>query len=241
MISFGFKVIFCIEKQFPRVLSWSHYSIWIVDEMDMTPLQVRYSWGKFPTQTQSGTPSTIIYARWSSWAWETWMSCFYGFTVYIAILSYHNYMIYTPRPNDVYNNWWLFGSEPWSEPMPALIGPLVTNLIKIWIRIQQSLSFAKLWTFCLGLKVLKQHVTFRRLSWKPPASLMCVCLHVSAWVNGITWHNRWASLSQRKCSFVAILRKWRRKWTDFHWLMSPPQVTNERRELDRYPLHIILS
>ena len=37
----------------------------IVDEMDMTLLQVRYSWGKFLTQTQSGTPSTIIYTRWS--------------------------------------------------------------------------------------------------------------------------------------------------------------------------------
>ena len=48
MISFGFKVIFCIEKQFPGVLTCSHYSmdkcdIWIVDEIDMTPLQVRYS------------------------------------------------------------------------------------------------------------------------------------------------------------------------------------------------------
>ena len=28
---------------------------------------VRYSWGKFLTQTQSGTPSTIKYTRWSSW------------------------------------------------------------------------------------------------------------------------------------------------------------------------------
>ena len=48
MISFGFKVIFCIEKQFSGVLTWSHFSmdkcnILIVDEMDMTPLQVRYS------------------------------------------------------------------------------------------------------------------------------------------------------------------------------------------------------
>ena len=73
MISFGFKVIFCFEKQFPVVLTWSHYSmdkcnLWIADEMDMTPLQVRYSWGKFLPQTQSGTPSTIIYTRrWSSW------------------------------------------------------------------------------------------------------------------------------------------------------------------------------
>ena len=29
--------------------------------------QVRFSWGKFPPQTQSGTPSSIIYTRWSSW------------------------------------------------------------------------------------------------------------------------------------------------------------------------------
>ena len=45
MISFGFKVIFCIEKQFHMVLTWSDYSmdkcdIQIADEMDMTPLQV---------------------------------------------------------------------------------------------------------------------------------------------------------------------------------------------------------
>ena len=66
------KKSFLHWKQFPGILTWSHYSkdkydIWIVDEMDMTPLQVRYSWGKFLTQIQSGTPSTIIYTRWSSW------------------------------------------------------------------------------------------------------------------------------------------------------------------------------
>ena len=49
--------------------------IWIADEMDMTPLQVRYSWVKFLPQTQSGTPSAIIYGtpsaiiyiRWRIW------------------------------------------------------------------------------------------------------------------------------------------------------------------------------
>ena len=38
------------------------YNIWIVDEIDMTPLQVCCPWGKFLTETQSG-----IYTRWSSW------------------------------------------------------------------------------------------------------------------------------------------------------------------------------
>ena len=66
MISFGIKVIFCIEKQFHWVLTWSDYSmdkctIWIADETDMTPLQVRYPWGKYLPQTKSGTPSTIVY------------------------------------------------------------------------------------------------------------------------------------------------------------------------------------
>ena len=62
---------FSIEKQFHGVLTWSENSmdkcnIWIPDEMDMTPFQVRYSWGKFLPQTQSGTPPTIIYTRWNS-------------------------------------------------------------------------------------------------------------------------------------------------------------------------------
>ena len=62
---------------------------------------------------------------------------------------------------------------------------------------------------------------FTWLSVKPPASLMHICLHVIAWVSGVMWHNKWASLSHWKCSFVVILRKWHRKWTDFQWLISP--------------------
>ena len=34
--------------------------------MDMTPLQVRYSWGRFLPRTESGAPSTIIYTQWNS-------------------------------------------------------------------------------------------------------------------------------------------------------------------------------
>ena len=41
--------------------------VWIADEMDITPLQVRYSWSKIPPQMQSGTPLIIIYTRWSIW------------------------------------------------------------------------------------------------------------------------------------------------------------------------------
>ena len=68
MISFGFEVTFYIEKQFHGVHTWSDYSmdkydIWIADEMDMTPLQVRYWWAKFLPQSRSGTPSTITYTR----------------------------------------------------------------------------------------------------------------------------------------------------------------------------------
>ena len=63
---------FALKNQFHGVLTWSHYwmdkyDIWVADEMDMTPLQVRYSWGKFLPQTLSGTPLTIIYTRCSSW------------------------------------------------------------------------------------------------------------------------------------------------------------------------------
>ena len=66
-------VIFCIEKQFPGVLTWSHYSmvkcnIWIVDEMDMTPLQVGYSWGKFQHRLK------YLYTM-EQLVWGTWMSC----------------------------------------------------------------------------------------------------------------------------------------------------------------------
>ena len=58
------------------------YNIWIVNEMDMTPIQVHYPWGKFQAQTQSGTPSTTVLSvhdetvgmrdldvmlRWSHW------------------------------------------------------------------------------------------------------------------------------------------------------------------------------
>ena len=66
------KSFFCIEKQISGVLTWSQYlmdkcNMWIVDEMDMTSIQVCCSWGKFMIQTQNDTPSTIIYTRWGSW------------------------------------------------------------------------------------------------------------------------------------------------------------------------------
>ena len=68
----SFLGFFALKNQFHGVLTWSHYwmdkyDIWVADEMDMTPLQVRYSWGKFLPQTLSGTPLTIIYTRCSSW------------------------------------------------------------------------------------------------------------------------------------------------------------------------------
>ena len=80
MISFGSKGIFRIEKQFHLVLTSSDYSIdkcniWIADEIDMTPLQVRYSRSKFLPQTQSGTPSTINLYPMKQSAWLIWMSC----------------------------------------------------------------------------------------------------------------------------------------------------------------------
>ena len=82
MVSFGFKVNFCIEKPIHGVLTWSHYrmdecNIWIADEIDMTPLQVRYSLGKFLPQTRSGTSSTIISYTMEQSVWGTWISCSY--------------------------------------------------------------------------------------------------------------------------------------------------------------------
>ena len=82
MISLGFKVIFCIEEQFPGVVTWSHYSmdrckIWIMDEMDMTPLQVRYPWGVSNTDSKWYSFNYYL-CRVEQLPRGTWMSCYYG-------------------------------------------------------------------------------------------------------------------------------------------------------------------
>ena len=48
------------------------FTIRITDEMDMTPLQASCWRGKFLRLTQSDTPSTIIYRRWSSRRYQLW-------------------------------------------------------------------------------------------------------------------------------------------------------------------------
>ena len=135
MISFGH---FCIEIHFPGVLTWSHYSmdkcnIWIVDEMDMTPHQARYSWGKFLIQILSGTPSTIIYTWWNSW--HEGLGCH---APMVTIMIFH--MMVTPSNANLFRvtgplcgeyigHWWIpltkagYG-EPWcslwSPPDPTV-------------------------------------------------------------------------------------------------------------------------
>ena len=135
MISFGH---FCIERHFPVVLTWSHYSmdkynIWIVDEMDMIPLQFRYSWGKFLTQILSGTPSTIIYTRWNSWheglGWHAPMVTIIISHIMVTPSNANLLRVTGPLCGEFTGHWWIpltqaRCGEPWcslwSPPNPTV-------------------------------------------------------------------------------------------------------------------------
>ena len=50
----------------PSCIDKCKCNIWIADKMHISPLRIRYWWGKLLPQNQNGTSSTIIYTRWSS-------------------------------------------------------------------------------------------------------------------------------------------------------------------------------
>ena len=84
-ISCGFKVEFCLTKQFHGVFAWSDYSadkctIRITDEMDMTPLQVSCWRGKFLRRTQEWYSFNYYLYTIEQWALRIWVwhSCASG-------------------------------------------------------------------------------------------------------------------------------------------------------------------
>ena len=84
-ISCGFKVEFCLTKQFHGVFAWSDYSadkctIRITDEMDMTPLQGSCWRGKFLRRTQEWYSFNYYLYTIEQWALRIWVwhSCASG-------------------------------------------------------------------------------------------------------------------------------------------------------------------